>query len=110
MLANNPWSRYHTYTGEESSSSTDHQDVIMIEAIEDTSASKYEYLVDLREKFNSALQLYEQEIDNDNFVRNFEALMKPIIKEIDECEEVLQARNQQGTWQRKNGKLAFYLC
>jgi len=49
MLANNPWSRYHTYTGEESSSSTDHQDVIMIEAIEDTSASRYEYLADLRE-------------------------------------------------------------
>lgn len=108
-LENNPWSRYQIME-EISTSSTNCQDIIMTtEPTENIFADRREYLAKLKTKFNSALKLYEQEIDNDNFVRNFEALMEPVIKEIDECEKALQARNQQNTWQRKSGKLAFYL-
>jgi hypothetical protein len=36
--------------------------------------------------------MYEREINNDNFVKNYEVLMKPVIKAVNECEEALQAR------------------
>ncbi|CAG8551838.1 19422_t:CDS:2, partial [Racocetra fulgida] len=48
-------------------------------------------------KFEKALELYKREIDNDNFVKNFDTLVRPFVKAVGECEEVLQARNQQGT-------------
>ncbi|CAG8499294.1 6034_t:CDS:2 [Racocetra fulgida] len=55
---------------------------------------KYAYY---KKKFNSALELYKQEIDNDNFMNNFDALMAPLLKEIEEYETVLQAYKQQAT-------------
>ncbi|CAG8811005.1 21989_t:CDS:1, partial [Dentiscutata erythropus] len=59
-----------------------------------------------KKKFNTALELYEREINNDNFVNNFDKLMMPILKEIDDCESVLQSHKQQATW-KTQGKLAF---
>ena len=69
-------------------------------------AERHQQLAVYRRKFESALTLYQREIDNDNFVRNYEVL---IIKAVNECEEALQARSQQGTWGPKNGRLAFWL-
>jgi glutamine synthetase type III len=107
--ANNPWSRYRIME-EINTTTTNIQDVIMItEATENILANRHEYLAKLKTKFDSALKLYEREIDNDNFVSNFEDLMKPIIKEIDGCEKALHSHNQQSTWQQRSGKLAFYL-
>ncbi|CAG8541291.1 23482_t:CDS:1, partial [Dentiscutata erythropus] len=57
--------------------------------------------------FNSALMLYEREKTNDQFVKNFDILLKPFAKAIEECEEKLNARTQQKTWDPKNGKLSF---
>ncbi|CAG8830243.1 191_t:CDS:2, partial [Cetraspora pellucida] len=47
-----------------------------------------------------------QEMDNDNFIKNFDALMVPLLKEIEECEAALQAHKQQAIWKSK-GKLAI---
>ena len=89
---------------------TNCQDIIMTtESTENILADRREYLAKLKTKFDSALKLYEREIDNDNFVSNFEDLMKPVIKEIDKCEKALQTHSQQRTWQRKGKKLTFYL-
>ncbi|CAG8467196.1 32552_t:CDS:1 [Racocetra persica] len=66
---------------------------------------KYEYY---KQKFDVALTLYNREIDNYNFINNFNTLVAPFVSEINKCEEVLRARNQQGTW-TSNGKLAFWL-
>ncbi|CAG8816376.1 16068_t:CDS:2, partial [Racocetra fulgida] len=48
-------------------------------------------------KFERALELYQREIDNDNFIKNFDTLVGPFIKAIGKCEEALQAHRQQGT-------------
>ncbi|CAG8510276.1 20962_t:CDS:1, partial [Dentiscutata erythropus] len=53
-----------------------------------------------------ALTLYEREIDNHNFINAFDNLIKLLVKEISECQDLLQANRQQKTWQ-KSGKLAF---
>jgi hypothetical protein len=58
---------------------------------------------------DTALTLYEREIDNDKFVQNFDVLMKPIVTAVDECEVALKAHEQQTTWGSKKGKLAFWL-
>ncbi|CAG8603886.1 5902_t:CDS:2, partial [Racocetra persica] len=63
---------------------------------------KYTYY---KKKFNIALELYNKEMDNNNFVNKFDELMKPLLKEIEECEKTLKAHKQQSTWQSK-GKLA----
>ena len=60
-------------------------------------------------KFEKALELYKREMDNDNFVKNFDTLLRPFIKAINECEDALQTRNQQGTQKSSNEKLAFWL-
>ncbi|CAG8451172.1 14409_t:CDS:2 [Cetraspora pellucida] len=41
--------------------------------------------------------------------KNLSKYKKPLVKEIDECQNILQAHSQQRTW-KKNGKLAFWLC
>ncbi|CAG8728927.1 8993_t:CDS:2, partial [Cetraspora pellucida] len=38
-----------------------------------------------------------QEMDNNNFIKTFDALMVPLLKEIEECEAALQAYKQQAT-------------
>ncbi|CAG8700281.1 12465_t:CDS:2, partial [Cetraspora pellucida] len=65
--------------------------------------SKYKKVMDM------TLVLYEREIDNNNFTDAFDKLMRPLAKEINECQEALQNCNQQRTW-RSHGKLAFWLC
>ncbi|CAG8736810.1 7782_t:CDS:1, partial [Gigaspora rosea] len=52
--------------------------------------------------FDSALMLYEREKTNDQFIKNFDAFLKPFAKAIEECEEKLNARIQQKTWGPKN--------
>jgi len=42
--------------------------------------------------------LYEREKDNDKFIKNFNTLLKPVVKAIEECGEKLNARAQQKTW------------
>ncbi|CAG8455957.1 1214_t:CDS:2 [Gigaspora rosea] len=66
----------------------------------------YTYYV---KKFEKALELYKREIDNDNFIKNFNTLIRPFVKAVDECEEALQAHKQQGTQKSSNKKLAFWL-
>ncbi|CAG8582164.1 18383_t:CDS:2 [Racocetra fulgida] len=50
-----------------------------------------------KKKFDTALELYKQEMDNDNFVNNFGAMMASLLKEIEEYEKVLKAHKQQAT-------------
>ena len=111
---NNPWVRYGMNEeldihDEEEDSST----VIQPETLEHTGldvlAERRQRLAVYRRKFEAALTLYEREIDNDNFVRNYDALVRPIVKAVDECEQALQARSQQGTWGPNSGSLAFWL-
>ncbi|CAG8707418.1 1984_t:CDS:2, partial [Gigaspora rosea] len=90
---------------EECSSTTNPKNVsVMVEhnVIEERrkNLSKYKKLME------TALTLYKREIDNHNFVNAFDNLMKPLVKEISECQGALQAHSQQKTWQ-KSGKLAF---
>jgi hypothetical protein len=110
---NNPWVRYEVDeeidTYEEGGSSTTNQQETLERARLDTLTERRQQLAVYRRLFDSALTLYEREINNDNFVRNYEALMRPIIKAVNECEEALRARNQQGTWGPKRGWLAFWL-
>jgi hypothetical protein len=112
--SNNPWVRYGASIEEinpyieESSASTNQQDIQMPTRI-DVLAERRERLAVYKRKLDLALTLYEREIDNDGFVRNFEDLMRPILKAVNECEEALQARRQQHTWLQKIGKLAFWL-
>jgi hypothetical protein len=108
---NNPWVTYGTNeeidTNEEEGSRSN---IIQQETLEHTRlAERRRQLAAYKSKFESALMLYEREIDNDNFVRNYEALMRPIVKAVKECEEALQAYRQQGTWGPRNGMLAFWL-
>ncbi|CAG8491896.1 12118_t:CDS:1 [Cetraspora pellucida] len=60
-------------------------------------------------RFEKVLELYKKEMDNDNFIKNFDTLVGPFMKAIGECEEALQARKQQGTQRSSNKKLAFWL-
>ena len=111
-LMNNPWVRITDETDEEIVINEEEGSSSMIqqEMFERTRlAERHQQLAVYRKKFESALALYEREINNDNFVRNYEALMRPIIKAVNECEEALQARSQQGTWGPKSGRLAFWL-
>ncbi|CAG8840215.1 1031_t:CDS:2, partial [Gigaspora margarita] len=109
---NNPWYRHemimiNNSNNEECSSTTHSKNVsVMVEhnVIEERreNLSKYKKLMEM------PLTLYEREIDNHNFVNAFNNLMKPLVKEISECQDSLQAHRQQKTWQ-KSGKLAFWL-
>ena len=100
---NNPWVRYEVDeeidTYEEGGSSTTNRQETLEHARLDTLTERRQQVAVYRRLFDSALMLYEREINNDNFVRNYEALMRPIIKAVNECEEALQAHNQQGTWE-----------
>ena len=70
---------------------------------------RWESVGEYEKKFKSAVALLKREVDNDNFVKTFDTLARPLITAIDECEAALRARNQQRTWRSKNGKLAFWL-
>ncbi|CAG8759104.1 36464_t:CDS:1, partial [Racocetra persica] len=41
--------------------------------------------------FDFALMLYNRERDNAHFVKNFDNLLKPVVKAIEECEKRLNA-------------------
>ena len=101
---NNPWVRLRDKTDEEIDINEEEGSSSMIVLQRGINSLLY-----IENFFESALALYEREINNDNFVRNYEVLMRPIIKAVNECEEALQARSQQGTWGPKNGRLAFWL-
>ena len=106
---NNPWIRLRDETDEEIDINEEEglSSMIQPETFEHTRLTeRHQQLAVYRRKFESALALYEREINNDNFVRNYEVLMRPIIKAVNECEEALQARSQQGAWGPKSGRLA----
>ncbi|CAG8801985.1 6646_t:CDS:2, partial [Racocetra fulgida] len=50
---------------------------------------------DYKKKFDTALSLYDREINNYNFINSFDTLVKPFLNEIGKCEEALQIRHQQ---------------
>ncbi|CAG8547987.1 19427_t:CDS:2 [Cetraspora pellucida] len=81
--------------------------------VEDTNydiiRKKKEKLEYYKQKFGVVLVLYEQEIDNYNFINNFNTLVALFVNEINKCKEILRARHQQNTW-TLNEKLAFWLC
>ncbi|CAG8811204.1 19747_t:CDS:1, partial [Racocetra persica] len=95
----------HNSVEADSSLSVLQDELVVNHNIMEKRREKYTYY---KKKFNAALELYQQEMDNDNFVKNFDALMVPLLKEIEECEAALQAHKQQATWKSK-GKLAIWL-
>ncbi|RGB22410.1 hypothetical protein C1646_776135 [Rhizophagus diaphanus] len=98
---NDPWKRYDDFTERSYPNSGN---------LHNTELEKIDSMKLVYEKvFDSALKLYEREKDNTHFVASFDALMKPIVKAIEECDKKLSARTQQNTWGSKNGKLAFWL-
>jgi hypothetical protein len=111
---NNPWTWYATAmtdedTMEEGSSSSNVLENVSITARHEELERRQQKLAEYKKIIDTALTLYEREIDNDKFVESFDVLMKPIVKAVGECETALQARKQQGTWGSKKGKLAFWL-
>ncbi|CAG8769504.1 19060_t:CDS:2, partial [Dentiscutata erythropus] len=88
------------------SSNLQNTSIITHESKMEERKEKYTYYA---KKFEKVLELYKREIDNDNFVKNFDTLVGPFVKAVGECEEALQARNQQGTQRLGNKKLAFWL-
>lgn len=47
--------------------------------------------------FNFALTLYQKEKDNTSFVKSFDALIKPVLKAVEECKKKLASYTQQST-------------
>ncbi|CAG8845785.1 6724_t:CDS:1 [Racocetra persica] len=94
---------------EELSTSSSNLQNIILETRNNAIDEAKEKLTYYNKIFNSALMLYEREKTNDQFVKNFDTLLKPFAKAIEECEEKLNALTQQKTWGPKNGKLSFWL-
>ncbi|CAG8663519.1 7628_t:CDS:1, partial [Gigaspora rosea] len=67
-----------------------------------------EKLAHYKKIFDSALILYRCEKDKPHFVKNFNTLLKPVVKAIKEYKSKLNARTQQKTWRSKND-FAFWL-
>jgi len=69
-----------------------------------------EMLENVRRLLNRGVDLAEENIQNDRFYETFKNLVKPITEEITACNEALNARIQQRTWQPpRNRKLPFFL-
>ena len=67
-------------------------------------------LENVRRLLNRGVDLAEENIQNDRFYETFKNLVKPITEEITACNEALNARIQQRTWQLpRNRKLPFFL-
>lgn len=134
MITNNPWSRSVQAVEEtdhveeenspveeetdpveeendpvEESSSQNVERNILMQAEHDAMEKRSELVAKYEEKFKLAMKLLKREMNNENFVKNFNTLAKPLITAVDECETALQARHQQSTWGSKKGKLAFWL-
>jgi len=109
---NDPWKRYESsiiVDAKESPSSSENLQIVVLEIENNTIDEVEEKLTHYKKTFDSALMLYKREKDNDRFVKNFDALLKPVVEAIKECEEKLNARTQQKTWGLKNGKLSLWL-
>ena len=72
---NNPWVRLRHETDKETDVNEEESSNSMIrqETFEHTRLVDRQQLVEYRRKFESALTLYEREMDNDNFVSTDEA-------------------------------------
>jgi hypothetical protein len=109
---NNPWGEQDIIEAEkiladERSPSLDHLQGTST-ALNNVMEKRQERLAQYRKQFEAAVTLYEQEMDNDKFIANFDTLAKPFVKAVDECVEARRAHKQQGTWKTK-GKLAFWM-
>lgn len=109
---NNPWREQDIIVAEENladegSLSLDHLQGTST-ALNNVMEKRQERLAQYRKQFEAAMTLYEQEMDNDKFIENFDTLAKPFVKAVDECVEARRAHKQQGTWKTK-GKLAFWM-
>ncbi|KAF0552568.1 ATP-dependent DNA helicase pif1 [Gigaspora margarita] len=109
---NDPWERFRSTISNNSIevvnlSSSNLQNMELVERININNEIE-EKLAYYKKIFDSALILYRREKDNPHFVKNFDTLLKPVVKAIEECESKLNARIQQRTWRSKND-LAFWL-
>ncbi|CAG8835798.1 32999_t:CDS:1, partial [Gigaspora margarita] len=109
---NDPWERFRSTISDNSIeetylSSSNSQNIELIENNNINNDIEVK-LTHYKKIFDSALMLYRQEKDNPHFVKNFDTLLKPVVKAIEECESRLNARTQQRTWKSKND-LAFWL-
>ncbi|CAG8641639.1 6540_t:CDS:2, partial [Cetraspora pellucida] len=84
------------------------QDISMI-VFEKKIEERQEKYSQYEKKFKKALELYKREMNNDNFVKNFDTLLRPFIKAVNGCEDALQTYKQQNTQKSSNEKLAFWL-
>src|SRR3954471_911120 len=110
---NDPWRRTieDDFTNQFRSSSSNLRNVALIESDNTTDEMEVK-LAHYKKIFDFALMLYQREKDNVHFVKNFDTLMKPAVKAVEECKKKLDAHTQQSTctWKAsKNGKLAFWL-
>ncbi|CAG8618781.1 16407_t:CDS:2 [Cetraspora pellucida] len=118
LLTSNPWIRYSKNKEndpiekecdfvEEGSSTFSHMHDVL--ATRNIIKLRQEKLSCYKKTFDAAIALYEQKINNNKFTGNFDSLIKPIVKAINECEQVLNACKQQSTTGSSNGKLLFWL-
>jgi hypothetical protein len=109
---NDPWEKYNSIIIKNKelhpSSSINLQNIEIAER-NNTRDNIEMKLAHYKKIFDFALTLYQREKDNTSFVKNFDTLMKPVLKAVEECEKKLAAHTQQSTWSSKNGKLAFWL-
>ncbi|CAG8604793.1 15169_t:CDS:2 [Cetraspora pellucida] len=108
---NNSWTRFSTLDAVNDSieinfKSNDLQNILIVN--HNIMEERKEKYVRYKKKFDIALELYQREMNNDNFVNNFDVLITPLLREIEECETVLKAHKQQATWKSKR-KLAAWL-
>jgi hypothetical protein len=109
---NDPWKRYESSVivdAKESASSSKNMQNVVLEIENNTVDEVEEKLTYYKKIFDSALMLYKREKDNDKFVKNFDALLKPAVEAIEECTDKLNAQTQQRTWGLKNSKLSLWL-
>ncbi|CAG8719585.1 23911_t:CDS:1 [Cetraspora pellucida] len=118
LSTSNPWTRYNKNkennpiekecdSVEEESSIFSHMHNVLV--ARNIIKLRQEKLSCYKKTFDAAIALYEREINNDKFTGNFDSLMKPIVKAINKCEQVLNARKQQSTTGSSNRKLSFWL-
>jgi len=76
----------------------------------DTIENKKAVLAKDKRIFEMLNSIVEQNIDNDNFFAEYMRLRQNLVDDTIACNEALNARTQQRTWQPpRNRKLAFWL-
>ncbi|CAG8751608.1 1023_t:CDS:1, partial [Racocetra fulgida] len=96
---NDPWENFRStivddFIEELSSNSSNLQNIELIER--NIANDEIEIkLAHYKKIFDFALMLYNREKNNAHFVKNFDNLLKPVVKAIEECEKRLNTHTQQ---------------